>query len=233
MNNSQELIILRNIVAPLVFITIALVLVGVSGYYYNEYYGKPRCEACGMIITSEMSLNYVVTDTITNQKVYACCPGCMLRVVAAHPNVHIDAFDSWYGTAAPTIQIDIVNKTVTNVSPSSTLIVLGSKISGGCVSNRIAINQTTAQLLVQNGYNTSNPLSPFKTEVPTGAPLMNVSATLTAMLVKGIAYVPPSSTLLIGIIVAGILVLLLGLVAWKKLLPSTAKKLSQTAVGAI
>lgn len=215
---------MKNIVVPAVFIIIALVLVGVSGYYYNEYYGKPRCEACGMIITSEMSMNYVITDTTTSQRVWACCSGCSLRVVAAHANVHIDALDSWYGTALPTIQIDIVNKSVTNVSPNSTLILLGSKISGGCVSNRIAFNQTTAQLLVQNGYNASNPLSPFKTTLPDGTPLMNVSATLTAMLTKGIAYVPPSSTLLIGIIVAGVLVLLLGLVAWKRLLPSPAKK---------
>jgi xanthine/uracil permease len=85
------------------------------------------------------------------------------------------------------------------------------------------MNQTTAKLLVQNGYNASNPLSPFKTDVPAGAPLLNVSAALTAMLMKGIAYVPPSSALLIGIIIAGVLVLLLGLVAWKKLLPPTTK----------
>jgi hypothetical protein len=147
----------------------------------------------------------------------------MLRVVAAHANVHIEALDSWYGLAAPKIQIDIFNRTVINVSPNSTLIVLGSKVTSTCVSNRIAINQTTAQLLVQNGYNASNPLSPFKTDVPAGAPLLNVSAALTAMLMKGIAYVPPSSALLIGIIIAGVLVLLLGLVAWKKLLPPTTK----------
>lgn len=214
---------MRNILLPVIFIVIAVVLVGVSGYYYNEYYGKPRCEACGMIIATDLATNYVITDTTTNQRVYACCSGCTLRVVAAHANVHIEALDSWYGLATSTIQIDITNRTVTSVSPNSTLIVLGSKVTSTCVSNRIAINQTTAQLLVQNGYNSNNPLSPFKTEVPAGAPLLNVSAALTAMLLKGIAYVPPSSALLLGIIVAGILVLALGLVAWKKLLPSPVK----------
>lgn len=214
---------MKNIAIPVIFIVIAIVLVGVSGYYYNEYYGKPRCEACGMIITPEMALNYVITDTSTNQRVYACCAGCNFRVVAAHVNVHIEALDSWYGQSVPTIQIDIVNRTVTSVSPSSTLIVLGSKVSSSCVSNRIAINQTTAQLLVQNGYNASNPLSPFKTEVPAGAPLMNVSATLAGMLARGISYAPPSGVLLLGIVVAGILVLIMGLVAWKKLLPSPTK----------
>lgn len=214
---------MRNLALPAIFIAIAIVLIGVSGYYYNEYYGKPRCEACGMIVTPDLAANYVITDTTSGQRVYACCAGCMLRVVAAHPNVHIEALDSWYGLAAPKITIDIANKTVAAVSPNSTIIVLGSKISGTCVSNRLAINQTTAQLLVQNGYNASNPLTPFRTDVPAGTPLLNVSAALTGMLVKGIAYAPPSSALLIGIIAVGMLVLVLGLVAWKKLLPSPPK----------
>ncbi|MBS7619015.1 hypothetical protein KEJ25_10615, partial [Candidatus Bathyarchaeota archaeon] len=132
------------------FVVVALLLIGTGGYYYYTYYGTPRCEACGMIITPEMDANFKVIDVNTNQRVWVCCAGCMLRVVAAHPNVHIEALDSWYGTSAPKIIIEIRNGEVASVTPDTARILLGSKIVKSCANNRIAINQTSAELLLQN-----------------------------------------------------------------------------------
>jgi hypothetical protein len=208
---------MRNVVIAGVFVVVALVMLGSAGYLYYQYYGQPRCEACGMIITSEMAENMHIIDTDTNQRLYSCCAGCMLRLAAAHPNMNLEVLDSWYGTAAPATVIEIRNGSVVSVSVDTARIMLGSKLTNSCVSNRFAINATSAQFLQANGYNPSNPLSPFKTTLPDNTPLVNVSAALTALKAKGISYVPPSMAFLIGAATAGIAVLAIGLVAWKKL----------------
>ncbi len=210
-------------ILPIAFVAVALVLVGASGYLYYEYYGKPRCEACGMIITPEMDANFQITDTSSNKELHACCAGCALRLVAAHPDIHIEALDSWYGSPVKAV-IDIRGGNVSSVSPNSTVIILGSKISGGCASNRIAVNETSAQLLVQNGYSSTNPLTVFRTAVPEGAPVLSIAQALTPLKEKGIQYVPPSPVFVGSIAVAGIAVLLIGVVAWKKLLPAPVNK---------
>ncbi|TDA40140.1 MAG: hypothetical protein DSO08_00420 [Candidatus Methanomethylicota archaeon] len=139
-----------------VFVVVALLLIGTGGYYYYTYYGTPRCEACGMIITPEMDANIKMIDLDTNQRVWTCCPGCMLRSVVAHPNVHIEALDSWYGTSAPKIVIEIRNGSVVSVTPDTARILLGSKVVKSCANNRIAINETSAALLLQYGWNRDN-----------------------------------------------------------------------------
>lgn len=213
---------MKNIVFIGVFAVVALLLVGTSGYLFYEYYGKPRCEACGMYISKESDTNYKIYDTSTNQRVWACCSGCMLRLAATHLNLHVEALDSWYGEFAQKISIDITNGNVSSVSPNTTLIVLGSKITNSCVSNRVALNQTSAQLLIVNGYNADNPLTPFKTSVPAGAPLLTTQQALVPLTAKGIQYSPPSTLIMYGAALAGIAVLVTGIVAWKKLL-STSK----------
>jgi hypothetical protein len=208
---------MRKVVATGLVVLIAVLLFGALGYFYFENYGKSRCEACGMIISAESDVNYRIIDTSTDLRVWACCSGCMLRVVAAHPNLGIEALDSWWGESAPKISISVVNGNVSSVSPGTTLIVLGSKITNSCVSNRIALNQTSAELLVADGYNSNNPLSPFKTSVPANAPLLTVQQALVPLKAKGITYSGPSALPLYGIATAGVIVLVTSIVAWKKL----------------
>jgi hypothetical protein len=203
-----------------VFVVVAVLLVGTSGYMFYRDYNRPRCEACGMMISSEADINYRIYDTSTNQRLWACCSGCMLRLAAAHLDLHIDALDSWYGESTQKISIDIVDGNASSVSPDTALIVLGSKVTNSCASNRIAINQTSAQLLLANGYNANNPVSPFKTEVPAGAPLLTAQQALVPLKAKGIQYSPPSPLMMYGAALAGIAVLAIGIIAWKKLLPT-------------
>ena len=214
---------MRRLLATGLIVLIVLLLVGALGYLYYENYGKPRCEACGMIISAETDKNYRIVDTSTNQQIGACCSGCMLRVTATHPNLSIEALDSWYGESAQKISISIVNGNVSSVSPSTTLIVLGSKITNSCASNRIALNQTSAQLLVADGYNPNNPLSPFKTSVPANAPQMTVQQALVPLKAKGITYSGPSTLPLYGIAAAGVIILVTSIVAWKKLMHVSTK----------
>ncbi len=200
-----------------VFVVVALLLIGTGGYYYYTYYGTPRCEACGMIITPEMDANIKMIDVDTNQRVWTCCPGCMLRSVAAHPNVHIEALDSWYGTSAPKIVIEIRDGSVVSVTPDTARILLGSKVVKSCANNRIAINETSAALLLQYGWNRDNPLAVFKNELPEGTPVLTVAQALPGLKQMGIQYVPPSATFLGSIVVVGVAVLIIGILAWKKL----------------
>jgi ABC-type antimicrobial peptide transport system permease subunit len=200
-----------------IFAVVAIVIIGIGVYYFYTYYGVPRCEACGMLITPEMDANFKVIDVNTNQRVWVCCPGCMLRVVAAHPNVHIEALDSWYGTSAPKIIIEIRNGTVVSVDPPTTKILLGSAITNSCSSNRIAINDTSVELLLKYGYNDKNPLTVFKTQLPAGTPVLTIDQALPRLKAKGIAYVPPSMAFIISIIVIGIVILIVGAFTYKKL----------------
>jgi len=211
-----------------VSVIVALVVIGAGGYLYYEYYGKPRCEACGMIITPEMDANFRLIDTTTNQRVWTCCPGCMLRSVVAHPNLHIEALDSWYGTAAPKIIIEIRDGQVVSVTPDTARILLGSKIVKSCANNRIAINDTSAQLLLQNGYNPSNLLTVFKNPVPEGTPVLTVAQALPGLKTIGIQYVPPSPAFLGGVVLVGVVVLLIGILAWKRLASPAAASIPKT-----
>ncbi|MEN3006108.1 MAG: hypothetical protein ABC505_00840 [Candidatus Methanosuratincola petrocarbonis] len=207
----------KSIIMPLVFVIVAAAIIGSSAYLYFQYYATPRCEACGMLITPEMDRNIVMVDADTGQRIWTCCAGCMLRSIAAHPNVNITALDSWYGTSAPSIQIIIRNGSVVSVTPDTARILLGAKIVASCANNRIAINQTSVDLLLANGWNPNNPLAVFKSPLPNGTPVVTVSGALPGLVQKGISYVPPSMTFIGGIALVGILVLVFGLVAWKKL----------------
>ncbi len=206
-----------------VFIVVAALLIGTGGYYYYTYYGTPRCEACGMLITPEMDANIKIIDLSTNQRVWTCCPGCMLRSVVSHPNIHIEALDSWYGTVAPKIVIEIRNSEVVSVTPDTARILLGSKIVKSCANNRIAINETSAALLLQNGWNPNNPLVVFKNQIPEGTPVLTVAQALPGLKQMGIQYVPPSVAFLGSIVVIGVVVLIIGILAWKKLTAPPAK----------
>ncbi len=203
---------------PAVFIIVAVVILGASGYLYLQYYGSPRCEACGMIITPEMHASIIMTDVDTGQRIWTCCPGCMLRSVAAHSNVHIEIYDDWYGKQVAPAVIEIRNKTVVSVTPETSRILLGAKIIKGCANNRFAMNETSAQLLLQNGYNPANPIAIFKNPLPNGTPVVTPAAALPGLLQTGIQYVPPSNMFLGAMIGLGIVVLVLSFVAWRKLI---------------
>jgi hypothetical protein len=211
-------------IVPIVFVIVAAAIMGASGYLYYQYYGSPRCEACGMIITPEMEANIYMLDVNTNQRVWTCCAGCMLRSVAAHHDVHIEVMDSWYGAAAPKTVIEIRNSSVLSVTPDTARLLPGAKIVKGCANNRFAINETSAQLLLQNGYNPANPLTVFKNTLPNGTQIVSVSAALPGMMTTGIQYVPPSNTFLIAMIAIGVAVLLLSIVAWRKLIKPASPK---------
>jgi hypothetical protein len=208
---------MRNLVFVAAVVVVAALLMGASGYLYLQEYSKARCEACGMSIMMASEANYEIYDTSTNKRLWACCSGCMLRLAAAHPDMHIDALDSWYGESAQKISIDIADGNVSSVTPNTALIILGSKVTNSCVNNRIAINQTSADLLVANGYNVDNPLSPFETTVPATAPLLTLQKALVPLKAKGITYVPPSPLTMYVAATAGVAVLVIGIVAWRLL----------------
>lgn len=207
---------LKRYIPAIAFTVVAIAFIVVGAYYYYVYYGVPRCPACGMLITAEMMENFYIVDVGTGQRLYACCPGCMLRLVAKWPDLHIEALDSWYGKAASKIIIEIRNGTVVSVIPESTRLLLGARITKSCSHNRIAINETSVGLLLEKGYNPNNPVTVFKTQLPEGTPVVTIGAALPGLKEMGIAYTPPPLLLIIGIVIVGIAILVVSIIAWRK-----------------
>ncbi|MCS7098229.1 MAG: hypothetical protein NZ922_04560 [Candidatus Methanomethyliaceae archaeon] len=199
------------------FTALAIVLIGIGSYYYYIYFGIPRCPVCGMMITPEMMENFIILNLKTNQRIYVCCPGCALRLVAVYPDLRIEMLDSWYGKAAPSIKIEIRNGTVASVMPESTRILLGGRITGSCAHNRIAINETSVKLLLERGWNPNNPLTVFKTSLPEGTPVPTIVMALPGLKERGVEYIPPSPLFLGSIIIIGILILIISIVLWRRI----------------
>lgn len=210
----------RKHIPIILFTAVAIALIGVGSYYYYIYFGILRCPACGMMITSEMMENFITMDLRTNQKIYVCCPGCALRLVAAYSDLRIEMLDSWYGRAAPTIKIEIKNGTLANVMPETTRMLLGGRITGSCTHNRIAINETSIGLLLEKGWNPYNPLTVFKTTLPEGTPVLTIAKALPGLKERGIEYKPPSSLFLGSIIIIGIAILITSIILWRKMVRS-------------
>ncbi len=204
-----------------ILIVAAVALFGITTYISYEYYGVPRCPACGMLITPEMDEHFLIYDSEGN-RLHACCIGCVLRLLDPErgwDELHIETFCDYYGPDFKII-IDIKeNGNVVEVTPETARILLGAKIVKSCALNRIAYNQTAVEGLLSNGY-TQHTMTYQQTELPEGTPVLTV-AEAAPMLAnnRGIAYVSPSPLLPIGIAIAGAVILTMSIIAYKKLTP--------------
>jgi len=195
-------------------VLVAIILLASSGYLYYQYYGQPRCPACGMVVTKEMIDHIKVYDSQGNL-IPVCCIGCAFRLLAAPQwkTLHIETYCDWYGPDYK-ITIDIVDGKVVKVEPETARFIIGAAITKSCASNRVAYNQTAVENLLKYGY---SEYSLYKTELPPNAPVLTAEMAAAKLPQVGIKYAPPSVAFLAGIAVAGIVVLALSVVAWKKL----------------
>ena len=192
-------------------------VVGVAGYTIYQLATETRCEACGMIVTPEIKEHIKIVDgsSVTH---YACCQGCMLRLLdpkTGFSTLHIETFCDYYGSGYK-ITIDATlngNKTIT--TPSTAVILLGTKVVASCANNRIAYNQTAAETLIRDGYS-SNTMSWQKNPLPQGTPIMSVAMTAKAMAQKGISYTPPSLMVPIILTSFGVIILVVSGVVLKR-----------------
>ena len=117
---------------------------------------KP-CEQCGMTVDATGQTRFNIVD-VNGTRHYACCPICALRMTKTYGQLNITSFCDWNGPSYP-ITINVKQYgSVVNISPPSSLIILG----GGCTKNRIVYNSAAADTLLAPPNNgTSKWLSPL------------------------------------------------------------------------
>ena len=205
-------------------IVVAVAMFGVTGYFSYQFYGFDRCPVCGMLITPEMDEHFEIYDEDGN-RVHSCCIGCVFRLldpVRGWDELHLKTFCDWYGPDY-VITIDMYDhgKRV-EFTPDTAKAMLGAKVVKSCANNRIAYNQTAVEALLKNGYHPENTMTYQHSALPEGtfpiAPPSKVAPVLAED--PGIAYVPPSTLLLVSFAIIGVVILVATIVAYRKVIPT-------------
>ncbi len=105
------------------------------------------CEVCGMDVPADAQAKYMVTDG-SGTVHYVECFMCALNVLKNYGEVNITTYCDWYG---PNCLITVVSSQygkVVTVNPSTALFLNGEN----CIVNRVAYNQTAADMLLANGF---------------------------------------------------------------------------------
>jgi hypothetical protein len=173
--------------------------------------GVQDCEACGMTVNADAQAKYQIIDG-TGKVHYAECYMCALNLINDYDNLTITSYCDWYG---PNYLVTVVSsqfgKEVT-VTPSTAIFLSG----GSCVINRVAYNQTAADALLANGFSEYT-LTEQHYALPANTKVTSV--TQEALTLSKNAPALPSNLSLSIIIgaVAGVIVIVLSVVAYKKL----------------
>jgi hypothetical protein len=167
------------------------------------------CEACGMEVAEDAQAKYIITDG--NGTVhYAECFMCALNLINKYDQLTITSYCDWYGpNYTVTVQSSQFGKDV-NVTPSTAMFLNG----GSCVINRVAYNQTAADVLLANGFSTYT-LPEQHYDMPNGT-----NVTLVTQAAMTLAKNTSNPTLTVPIIIgvfAGAAIIGLSILSYKKL----------------
>jgi hypothetical protein len=170
-----------------------------------------QCEVCGMDVSADAQARYVITDGNGNVH-YVECFMCALQLLKDYPTLHMQTYCDWYGPSYP-ITVDSTNygQDVV-VTPSTAMFLRG----GSCVTARAAYNQTAADNLLTNGY--SQYTSPEQQyALPSTTQVKTVNDAIDAWYVQPKATTTPTNLILALAVVAGVVVVVMSFVAYKKI----------------
>jgi hypothetical protein len=164
-----------------------------------------------MDVTAESRDRYKVTDGNGNSH-YVECYMCALQLLNDYETLHIETCCDWYGPNYP-ITVDSTNYgQAVIVNPTTAMFLRG----GSCVTARVAYNQTAADNLLANGFSQfTSPQQQYLLPSTTAVKLVN-DAINTWYFQKDATNAPTSLTLVL-IAVAGITVIAVSILAYKKL----------------
>jgi hypothetical protein len=165
-----------------------------------------------MDVTAESRERYKVTDGNGNTH-YVECFMCALMLINDYETLHIETYCDWNGPSYP-ITIDTTNfgNGTFIVSPSTAMYLRG----GSCVTARAAYNQAAADNLVANGY--SQYTSPEQRyALPSNTEVMTVISAIETIYGHPEQTSNPTQILLVLVAAVGAVVVVLGLVAYRKL----------------
>jgi len=209
----------KTLVAGLIIV--AVIMFGATGYLYYQYYGIPRCPACGMLITPEMDEHFkIYTEGWgKGERLHACCIGCVLRLLDPErgwDELYIETFCDYYGPDHP-IRIHVWNHGKNcEVDPPTAKVLLGAKIVKSCALNRIVYDDYAAEQLLKIGY-TEHTMKYQHVALPEGTPVIPPCKCAPMLAEKvGIAYVPPSPMIPASFAIIGIVILLVSIVMYRR-----------------
>lgn len=206
----------KNILALLMIAGITVI--GFSGYSVYKQISETHCEACGMLVTTEIREHIEIMDE-SGSAHYACCQACMFRLLdpdLGYNNLHIETYCDCYGPDYKII-IDCTqngNHTISN--PTTAVILLGGKIVQSCANNRIAYNSTAAEILIDQGFSTYT-MSWQRNPLPPMTPVIPVAMVAQNMALKGISYTAPSLILPLSVGGFGLVILILSMLMFRNL----------------
>jgi hypothetical protein len=193
---------------PVIFL-ITFSLIDVS--FATDLNGGITCETCPMTVGND-ALNHLMVTDGNGTRHYVECIGCAFKLLKTYDTIKIVTFCDWYGPNY-TITADISEHGAkAAVNPSTALILIG----GGCTGNRVAYNQTAADQLIANGFSNYTMMMmhqalPSNTNTTTLVAKANTFAVGTT---ESPAFSPTTPIVLA---VAGIAVIVVAFVAFKKL----------------
>ena len=174
--------------------------------------GNKICEQCGMIVSPDAQVRYIVSDQ-TSAIHYVECFMCALNLVNAYSEVHIVTSCDWYGPNY-VIMVDSKNfgKEVT-VNPPTAMFLNG----GSCVINRAAYNQTAADALLANGYSDYTLIDQHYT-LPSGTKVVSViNAALEYGQISSGGQTAQTGTVLIAVAAIGGIIIVVSVLAFRRL----------------
>ena len=165
-----------------------------------------------MMVSPEAQVRYLATDE-TGTIHYVECFMCALNLVNAYSQVHIVTSCDWYGpNYTITVESKNFGKEVT-VNPPTAMFLNG----GSCVINRAAYNQTATEALLENGYSPYT-LSDQHYALPSNTKVASVlNAALEYGQTSSGAQPIQTSTVLIAVAAIGVIVIVAGFLAFRKL----------------
>ena len=129
-----------------VIVATMIITLGLIGTVFAQTESYP-CETCPMTVGADALDHLKVTDA-SGIRHYVECIGCALKLLKTYDTIHIETYCDWYGPDYP-ITADISQHgAISNINPVTSLLLVG----GGCTGNRVAYNQTAADVLLANGF---------------------------------------------------------------------------------
>ena len=137
---------MKNKILPAIAAVIMITILGSIGIAFAQNESYP-CETCPMTVGPDAVAHLKVTDG-NGTTHYVECIGCALKLLKTYDTIHIETYCDWYGPDYP-ITADISQHgAISNINPVTSLLLVG----GGCTGNRVAYNQTAADVLLANGF---------------------------------------------------------------------------------
>ena len=203
----------KNLIVALLVLALAISTSMAVSFAQMQPQGTEKdCETCPMKVGADAIQHLNVVDG-NGTRHYVECIGCAMKLLKTCDTIHIETYCDWYGPNYP-ITADISQHgAATIVDPTSALLLVG----GGCTGNRVAYNQTAADLLLANGFS-GNTMMMMQQPLPANTNITTLDKKAQSFALADTTTETPQSPfvpILLGVVAVSIVVV--AVVAYKKI----------------